>query len=359
MALALRLAGRALGTVWPNPAVGCVLVKDGAVVGRGWTQAGGRPHAETIAIERAGTAARGATAYVTLEPCAHHGETAPCADALIAAGVGRVVVAMGDPDARVDGAGLGRLRVAGIDTEEGLLGDVAAELQRGFVLRVTERRPLVTLKTASSADGAIATASGESRWITGDAARARAHLLRARHDAILIGIGTALADDPALTCRLPGLETQSPVRIVLDSRLRLPPSSKLARSAAQTPLWVVAVEGADVRARSPLEELGATVIQVAPSEEGRLDLRAMLHELAARGITRLLVEGGHTVATALLAGGTVDRVVWFRAASVMGGDAVAAFGALGIAAPKDAVALDRLSVEPAGEDVLETYAVRT
>ncbi|MCK5275514.1 MAG: bifunctional diaminohydroxyphosphoribosylaminopyrimidine deaminase/5-amino-6-(5-phosphoribosylamino)uracil reductase RibD, partial [Alphaproteobacteria bacterium] len=220
MRAALALAGRGLGRVWPNPAVGCVLVdRDGRVTGRGWTQPGGRPHAETEALARAGGAAKGATAYVTLEPCVHHGQTPPCADALIEAGVARVIAATEDPDPRVKGGGLGRLRDAGIAVEAGLLREEAELLNAGYLMRQREGRPVVTLKLATTLDGRIATHAGESRWITGEAARARGHMMRARHDAIMVGIGTALADNPTLTCRLPGLEDRSPVRIVVDARL--------------------------------------------------------------------------------------------------------------------------------------------
>ena len=237
---AIRLAMNGRGAVEPNPMVGCVIVKDGRVVGRGWTQPGGRPHAETEALRRAGAAATGATAYVSLEPCSHHGRTPPCAEALIAAGIARVVAAGEDPDPRVSGSGLARLRQAGIAIETGLCAEEAAELNAGFLCRVTKGRPLVTLKLATSLDGRIATATGQSRWITGPAARERAHLLRATHDAVLVGTGTALADDPLLTCRLPGLEHRSPVRIALDRTLRLPATLRLFAGARETPRLLAA-----------------------------------------------------------------------------------------------------------------------
>src|SRR5437762_37728 len=248
MGAALALARRGLGNVWPNPAVGCVIVKDGRVVGRGWTQPGGRPHAETEALARAGETARGATAYVTLEPCCHWGRTPPCADALIAAGLSRVVVALEDPDPRVAGGGLARLRAAGLAVETGLGATEASEINAGFFQRVRLGRPLVTLKLATSLDGRIATASGESRWITGPAARERAHLLRATHDAILVGTDTVLADNPQLTCRLPGLAEHSPVRVVIDRRVRIPLDAHLLAEARQIPSWVVTLAPAD-RAR--------------------------------------------------------------------------------------------------------------
>src|SRR5580700_3393612 len=262
MRAALALARRGLGSTWPNPAVGCVIVNDGRVVGRGWTQKGGRPHAETEALQRAGVAAKGATAYVSLEPCSHHGKTPPCAEALIVARIARVVAAVEDPDPRVSGAGIARLRDAGVKVETGLCADEAAELNAGFFCRVKHGRPLVTLKLATSLDGRIATPSGESRWITGEAARERAHLLRATHDAVLVGTGTALADDPLLTCRLPGLADRSPVRIVLDRNLRLPATLRLFTEARETPSWVVTLNSSDTVGRKARHDQGVTVIAV-------------------------------------------------------------------------------------------------
>src|SRR6266853_3702784 len=260
MRAALGLARRGLGRVWPNPAVGCVIVKDGRAVGRGWTQPGGRPHAETEALARAAAAAHGATAYVTLEPCCHWGRTPPCADALIAAGLGRVVVALEDPDPRVAGGGVARLRAAGIAVEAGLGAAEAAEINAGFFQRVRLGRPLVTLKLATSLDGRIATASGESRWITGAPARERAHLLRATHDAILVGTDTVLTDDPQLTCRLPGLASRSPVRIVLDRQLRIPPTARIIAEARQVPTWLMTLSSANPGRQKSLRAAGVEVI---------------------------------------------------------------------------------------------------
>src|SRR5712691_3294525 len=260
MRAALALARRGLGTVWPNPAVGCVIARDGRVVGRGWTQPGGRPHAETEALRRAGEAARGATAYVTLEPCCHWGRTPPCADALIAAVLRRVVVALEDPDPRVAGGGLARLRAAGLAVETGLGAAEAAEINAGFLNRLRLGRPLVTLKLATSLDGRIATASGESRWITGAPARERAHLLRATHDAILVGTDTVLADDPQLTCRLPGLAEHSPVRVVIDRQLRVPLGAQVFAEARAVPTWVLTLPSADQARRKALSDAGVVVI---------------------------------------------------------------------------------------------------
>jgi diaminohydroxyphosphoribosylaminopyrimidine deaminase/5-amino-6-(5-phosphoribosylamino)uracil reductase len=354
MRAALTLAGRGLGTVWPNPAVGCVLVKDGEVVGRGWTQPGGRPHGETEALARAGARAQGATAYISLEPCSHHGKTPPCADALIAAGIARAVVAIEDPDPRVDGRGLARLRSAGIAVETGLGATEAAEINAGFFLRIAEGRPLVTLKLASSLDGRIATASGESQWITGEAARNRAHLLRASHDAVMVGVGTVVADDPLLTCRLPGLEARSPVRIVIDGSLRVPLTAKLIADAKQVPTWIVHRHGADAVRCQTLRDCGVELIEVPVSETLEMDLTVAFAELGKRGLTRVLVEGGARLAGELLEEGLVDRLAWFHAPMLIGGDGLPAVEAFGVGALSTAPRFRRLSLETIGEDVLET-----
>jgi diaminohydroxyphosphoribosylaminopyrimidine deaminase/5-amino-6-(5-phosphoribosylamino)uracil reductase len=354
MRAALALARRGLGNTWPNPAVGCVIVNDGCVVGRGWTQPGGRPHAETEALSRAGSAAKGATAYVSLEPCSHHGKTPPCAEALIAAGVSRVVAAIEDPDPRVSGRGMKRLRDAGIAVETGLCGEEAAELNAGFFSRVKEGRPLVTLKLATSLDGRIATASGESRWITGPAARERAHLLRATHDAVLVGTGTALADDPQLTCRLPGLDHRSPVRLVLDRHLHLPATLRLFVEPAAWPTWVAALPSADPARHAALAGQGVKIITAEPDAVGGIDLAALLRRLGDEGLTRLLVEGGGILAAALLRLGLVDRLVWMRAPMIIGGDGIAAIAALDLGALANSPRFTLLSSEVAG-DLIETY----
>lgn len=307
MRSAIALARRGLGYTWPNPSVGCVIVANGFVVGRGRTAPGGRPHAETVALAMAGPAAHGATAYVTLEPCSHHGQTPPCADALIAAGVARVVVACGDPDPRVDGRGLTRLREAGLAVETGVLADAAQETLAGFMCRVRHGRPLVTLKLASTLDGRIATATGESRWITGAAARRVAHVARAQHDAILVGIGTILADDPALTCRLPGL--RNPVRVVLDRTLRTPARAAVLDDSA--PTWLIH-DGSGFRMDARL--------LTAPTTPDGLDPAVVLRALGDAGLTSVLVEGGAAVAGSLLRAGLVDRVLWFHAPAIMGDD---------------------------------------
>ena len=268
MRSALALARRGLGNTWPNPSVGCVVVKDGRVVGRAVTAPGGRPHAEPAALDMAGAAARGATVYVTLEPCCHWGRTPPCTDALIDAGVARVVIATRDPDPRVDGAGIARLRAAGIAVDEGVLQAEADEVAAGFRARVRHGRPLVTLKLASTLDGRIATRSGESRWITGEAARRAAHALRGRHDAVMVGVGTVLADDPELTCRLPGYRPNPVVRVVADSHLRTPLTATLVATAATAPTWMLIRDGTDRERRHAFADLGVTLIEVAGAETG-------------------------------------------------------------------------------------------
>ena len=349
---ALRLAARGLGQVAPNPAVGCVVVTDGAIVGRGWTQRGGRPHAETEALKQAGAAARGSTVYVTLEPCAHQGKTPPCADALIAAGVARVVMAVADPDPRVNGQGLAKLEAAGIDVTQGICEDEARALNRGFFLRVTQARPLIALKSAQSADGFVAQSPGKREWITGERARAHAHILRARYDAILIGIETALADDPLLTCRLPGLEQRSPLRVVLDSRLRLPTTARLAQTARAHPTIVFTTAA---RGGEELQALGVAIERVG-GIAGRPTLKSVLTLLAGLGITRLLVEGGPAVHAAFLDAGLVDEIHIYRAPQTIGAGhkAPAAFDAAALASARDVKLVERLDLPP---DILESYAV--
>ncbi|MEQ8449989.1 MAG: bifunctional diaminohydroxyphosphoribosylaminopyrimidine deaminase/5-amino-6-(5-phosphoribosylamino)uracil reductase RibD [Nitratireductor sp.] len=350
MRAALALAARGLGRTAPNPSVGCVLVRQGRVLGRGWTQPGGRPHAETEALRRAGDAARGATAYVTLEPCSHYGKTPPCADALIAAGVARVVAALVDPDRRVSGSGLARLQGAGVETACGLMAREAEALNRGYILQRTARRPLVTLKLATSLDGKIALASGESRWITGEAARAEGRLLRARHDAVAVGIGTALADDPSLTVRLPGLEgAPQPLRVVFDSRARLPADAKLAIDGAAETLVLT---GPGAPARIGGAETAACRLDAA----GRIDVEEALALLAARGITRLMVEGGGELAAALLRADLIDEIWWFRAGLVIGADGAPGVGPLGLGALREAGRLTLREARRVDRDLLEVWA---
>ncbi len=356
MRQALSLARRGLGDVWPNPSVGCVIVTNGVVVGRGNTRQGGRPHAETEALAQAGSRAAGATAYVTLEPCSHHGKTPPCADALVAAGVTRVVAAIQDPDPRVAGSGLERLRAAGIAVAEGLLHDQAAAIVAGFVMRVEAGRPLLAAKLASTMDGRIATHGGQSKWITGEAARARVQLLRAEHDAIMVGSTTAVVDDPDLTCRLPGFAGRPRVRIVVDGRLRLPLTARLVRSARVAPTWLFTRHDADRLRRRAYEDAGVEVIPVGSGGAGVIDLVEVGRELGRRGLTSVLVEGGGTLVAALLRASLIDRLFWFRAPRLIGGDGLAALAPFGVDALSQAVAWPRTGISAVGDDIVEVLA---
>ena len=323
MALALSLGRRGFGRAWPNPAVGAVTVKNGEIVGRGWTQPGGRPHAEIEALRRAGEAARGATLYVTLEPCSHHGKSPPCADAVIASGIARVVSTMEDPNPEVAGRGHARLRSAGIAVDVGIEAATARRDHGGHIRRMRDGRPHVMLKLAISADGKAAGTGGKRVAITGEGIRNRVHLLRAQSDAIMIGIGTALADEPVLTCRLPGMLGLSPTRVVLDTKLRLPIQSRLLATARETPLWVIAGEDVPAAAEEAARAHGAEVARTA-EKNGRLDLPAVLKLLASRGVTRLMVEGGPTLASALIGTDLVDEAILFHSPVVIGEDGVTA-----------------------------------
>jgi diaminohydroxyphosphoribosylaminopyrimidine deaminase/5-amino-6-(5-phosphoribosylamino)uracil reductase len=353
MDLALSLGRRGLGKTWPNPAVGAVIVKDGAIVGRGWTQPGGRPHAEVEALRRAGEAARGATLYVTLEPCSHHGKTPPCADAVIAAGITRVVSALEDPNPEVAGQGHARLRAAGITVDVGVGAEEARHDHAGHVRRMRERRPHVMLKLAISADGKAGAAGCKPVAITGEAVRERVHLLRAHSDAIMVGIGTVLADDPMLTCRLPGMAKDSPVRIVADSMLRLPVNSRLVQSAHETPVWALTGLAAPKTSEFALLPLGVEVLRSSQSA-ARLDLKDGLEFLAAKGITRLMVEGGPTLAAAFIAADLVDEAVLFHAPKIVGPDGVDALatGAMEALTRR----LKQVNSEPVGTDRQVNYA---
>ncbi len=355
MRLALTLGRRGLGRTWPNPAVGAVVVKDGVIVGRGWTQPGGRPHAEPEALGRAANAARGATLYVTLEPCSHFGKSPPCADAIIAAGISRVVAAIEDPNPEVGGQGHARLRAAGIKVDVGLFADEAAHDHAGHFRRIRDKRPHVILKLAVSSDDRIAAAGHKQVSITGEAARDRVHLLRAQSDAILVGIGTVLADDPLLTCRLPGMAARSPVRVVLDRALRIPGESRLVHSARQTPLWVLASELADAPAAARLGAAGAQVIRIPAAAGPGLNLPAVLHALAEKGITRLMVEGGSRVSSSFVAAGLADEVWLLRGPGSIGPDGVAALDALPLSEITQSPRFALRASETLGSDTLSIY----
>lgn len=354
MRSALALARRGLGNTWPNPSVGCLVVKDGRVVGRAVTAPGGRPHAEPAALDIAGEAARDATVYVTLEPCCHWGRTPPCTDALVAAGVARVVIATRDPDPRVDGAGIAKLRAAGIAVEKGVLHDEADEVVAGFRCRVRLGRPLVTLKLASTLDGRIATRTGESRWITGEAARRAAHALRGRHDAVMVGVGTVLVDDPELTCRLPGYRPNPVVRVIADSHLRTPLTATLVATAATGPTWMLIRKGSDAGRRQAFADMGVTLIEVAGAETG-VDPKQALAALGKAGVTRLLVEGGAQIAASLVRADLVDRIAWFHAPAVMGADAWPAVQAFGIEHLDAMPRFQRMATTPLGDDTLTEF----
>jgi diaminohydroxyphosphoribosylaminopyrimidine deaminase/5-amino-6-(5-phosphoribosylamino)uracil reductase len=355
MQLALALGRRGLGQTWPNPAVGAVVVKNGVIVGRGWTQPGGRPHAEPEALRRAGAAARGATLYVTLEPCSHVGRSPPCADAVIAAGISRVVTAIEDPNPLVAGQGHEKLRAAGIAVDVGLCANEAAHDHAGHFRRVRDTRPHVILKLAVSADGKIAAAGHKPVAITGEAARTRVHLLRAQCDAILVGIGTVLADDPLLTCRLPGMEKRSPVRVVLDTALRISGASKLVHSARTTPLWIMASETAEAAAAARLGAAGAQVVRLPPRTVPGLDLAAVLHALSERNITRLMVEGGSRIASAFVAADLDDEIWLLRGPEPIGEGGIAALDALPLDAIAQSPAYRVRASDTLGQDTLTIY----
>jgi len=352
MKMALALGRRGLGRVWPNPAVGCVIVRDERIIGRGITQVGGRPHAEVVALNQAGDLACGATVYVTLEPCSHTGQTPPCASALIAAGVARVVVAMQDPDPRVSGRGIAMLRDAGIDVITDVLADEAGADHAGFVRRVTRGRPMVTLKLASSFDGRIATGAGESRWITGPVARRYVHGMRSNHDAVLVGAGTARQDDPSLTVRDMGVVSQ-PVRVVVSSRLNIPLDGALARTAGEVPVWVCHGEVDTARKRA-WEQTGARMLPCA-HHGAQIDVTSVLEALGAAGITRVFCEGGSALAASLLAADLVDRLVGFSAGVAIGAEGLPSIGAMGVAHLSDAPRFTLSDLRQVGDDVLHHW----
>jgi len=317
MRLALALGRRNLGHTWPNPSVGAVIVKDGVVIARGWTQEGGRPHAEVEALRRATKATQGATMYVALEPCSHQGKTPPCADAIIRAGIARVVSAMEDPNPEVAGQGHERLRARGIIVEVGLGAEEAQRIHVGHIMRVTKGRPHVTVKLAISADGKAGLAGRRPAVISGEAARERVFQIRAANDAILVGIGTILSDDPQLTCRLPGMFERSPVRVVLDEDLRVPLATSVVATVRETPTWVFASHRASTMAEEILQQKGCKVFRVG-EVDGRLDLNQILKALADQGITRCLVEGGPTVASSFVAANLVDEAILVRGEKAIG-----------------------------------------
>lgn len=351
MRLALALGTRGLGQTWPNPAVGCVIIKQGRVLGRGWTQAGGRPHAERMALAQAGGAATGATAYVTLEPCSHTGKTSPCADALMDAGIARVVAATHDPDSRVAGKGFERLRAAGIELRTGVLEAEAKQANIGFLMRVVKNRPAVTLKLASSLDGKIATSAGESQWITGTASRAYVHFLRASHDAVMIGSGTSVADNPSLTVRLNGLENRAPVRVILDRNLSTPAHNHLGLTSKDIPVWMC--HGPDANTQD-WAETGAELIPCMLKND-MLSIPDILSKLAGKGITRVFCEGGGKLAASLIREGYVDRLITMTAGIAIGADGTPNLGALGVDALTQAPRFELISQRRFGPDLMAEW----
>jgi len=352
MALAFTLGRRGLGNTWPNPAVGSVIVKDGVIVGRGWTQPGGRPHAEVEALRHAKKAANGATMYVTLEPCAHQGKTPPCADAIVRAGIARVVSALEDPNPEVAGKGHARLREKGIAVEVGLGADEARRAHAGHIMRVTKGRPYVTLKLAVSADGKAGLAARQPVAITGDAAWTRVHQMRAANDAIMVGIGTVLSDNPQLTCRLPGMFERSPVRVVLDSGLKLPLMTSVVATVRETPTWVFTSVKPSAIAEEILQQKGCKVFRVGDAD-GELDLAEVLKVLAEQGVTRLMVEGGPTLAGNLAGAGLIDELALLRGEKIIGADGIAPLEGM----PLDGFTgqLHARGSEKLGADTLELY----
>ncbi len=358
IAAALRLGRRNLGRTYPNPAIGALIVRDVAgaatVIGRGWTAVGGRPQAVMVALEQAGRATKGATAYVTLEPGGPDGEVLACAEALIAAGVGRVVTTIEDPDQRVSGKGIAALEAAGIPVTLGVLAREATLAHAGHIARIARGRPHVTLKLAVSADGMIGRREGERMIITDKPAFDAVQAMRAESDAALIGIGTALVDDPRMTVRLPGLDHRTPARIVLDATARLPMNSRLVASAREFPLFVVVATGAPADRVEALRESGAQIIEM-PEGQGGVDMKRTLEEFGTRGFTRILVEGGAEIASSVVSGDLVDEIVLFRAPVVVGAGGVRALAGYALSAIERSPRYRQIDAAIVGDDQMRRY----
>ncbi len=364
MKIALRLGQRGLGRTWPNPSVGCVIVRSDTdkkiIIGRGTTQNGGFPHAENQAINQAISvygkdSLIGSTAYVSLEPCCHYGKTPPCVNLLIESGLRRVVIGCVDPDPRVSGMGIELLKKSGVEVVSGILEHESESLNAGFFNKVRSGRPLVTLKMATTVDGKIATKTGESKWITGALAREKVHIMRSQYDAIAIGINTVLQDNPKLTCRLPGLENRSPVRVVFDSSLKIDINSDILKTASSYKTWIITSENHDLSVINKFEEYGVEIISVALDGEGHIDLYLALAALAKRGITRLMVEGGATLSTSFLRSNLVDLLAWFRAPSLIGADGKSVFSNLGVDGIDSMHKFELLNHENIGSETLDLY----
>ncbi len=355
MRLALALGDRGLGRTWPNPSVGCIIVSGNRAIARGRTGSGGRPHAESVALGRVKGSLAGATAYLSLEPCSHTGKTGPCAELLARSGIGRVVTAIVDPDERVAGTGHRLLENAGVTVQTGCLGEEAVRSHLGFLLRTLGNRPMVTLKLAHSLDGSAATAAGESKWISGPASRRLVHVMRLRHDAVLVGKGTAVSDDPRLTPRDTG-DDHVPVRIVLDTTLSTSPDSRLGRSAGSGPVWLCHGDTASPTRQDAWRVTGAETIECVTSEGGGLDLRDVMARLAARGITRVLCEGGPTLAASLVEAGLVDRIAGFSAGLVLGSESRSMIGPIDCHRIADAPRFVLHHQRRVGDDVLTVWS---
>ena len=352
MQTALQLAALGAGTTRPNPMVGAVVVHEGRIVGRGYHQRAGGLHAEVLALEEAGDLAAGATLYVTLEPCNHFGRTPPCTEKILAAGIRRVVAAMVDPNPNVAGQGCARLQDAGLTVETGLCAEAAARLNEAWIKFIRTGSPLVVYKCAATLDGRIATAGGDSRWVTGPEARARVHRLRSTMDAIMVGIGTVLKDDPQLTARLPDGGGRDPVRIVLDTRLRMPASARMLRLDSPAETLIICARQADAKRRRELEKAGAEVL-ACPMHEKSLDLAALMPLLGRRGITSVLLEGGGRVGAAAIKAGVVDKIMFFYAPKLLAGDdGVPICSGPGVARMAEALAVHGMQIERLGADIL-------
>ena len=349
MALALAEAKSGLGRVAPNPSVGCVIVKNDEIIAKARTSDTGRPHAETNALKIAGDKAKNATAYVTLEPCNHHGKTPPCVDALINAGISEIVIACTDPDPRTSGKSIEKIKNAGINVITNILKNEAEELNKGFFLTIKENRPLITIKCATSADGKIATSSGSSKWITNEQSRGHVHLERSKHDAILVGVGTVIADNPLLTTRIEGVN-HIPVRIVMDKRLEIPLNSNLVKTRGQSPLWIIYSEKYALLDKvKALQMMGIKTIAAD-------SLGITINCLAKNGITRLFVEGGTNIFTSFIQYGLYDRILWYRSSKIIGGDGKNIFKTLGIKNIEDAISLNRKDIKIFDNDILEVFS---
>ncbi len=358
MQQAINISTRGIGLTWPNPSVGCIIVKQNLIIGRGVTQVGGRPHAEQVALEMAGDKAKNSTVYVSLEPCCHTGVTAPCADALIQAGVKRVVIASLDPDKRVSGSGLMRLKKAGIDVISGILEKEAREVNEGYFKSRNESLPYVTLKVAVTVDSKTATYSGDSHWITNRGARQHSHMLRARHDVIIVSSSTAISDNPELTCRLPGMKKYSPTRVLLDAFRKAPNSLKLFKNIDEIPLWIFTSLPKNDPINQESIKLGAKVVNVPNDSLGYgLDLTAVFKELVGLGITRVMVESGSQLSSALFQEKLVDKLVVYRAPSLIGGDGLSLMAGINLKKISESIRLKLDDIKEFENTVIETYRV--